>query len=47
MKVHKLPEIEGLFLSEDYYGVIVEWSETDVGILLDGDDMILVEGLLG
>lgn len=27
-------------------GVIVEWSETDVGILLDGDDMFYVEGLL-
>lgn len=27
-------------------GVIVEWSETDVGILLDDADMIFVDGLL-
>ena len=27
-------------------GVIVEWSETDVGILLDGDDMVYIEGQL-
>ncbi|MBR2403495.1 MAG: leucine-rich repeat domain-containing protein [Lachnospiraceae bacterium] len=27
-------------------GVIVEWSETDVGILLDGEDMVFVDGLL-
>ena len=27
-------------------GVIVDWSETDVGILLDDEDMIFVDGLL-
>ena len=27
-------------------GVIVEWSETDVGILLDGEDMVFIDGLL-